>query len=76
MSEVPNTPAGRGVKLRLTGAERFWYILQCIAFGPGYLAKVPYKKALSELESIDAVRTPKLSVVGYAPLADRKDYPS
>ncbi|MDN5759799.1 MAG: hypothetical protein L0H59_14955, partial [Tomitella sp.] len=48
VSEVPNTPAGRGVKLRLTGAEQFWYILQCIAFGAGYLHKVPMKKALAE----------------------------
>jgi hypothetical protein len=24
----------------LTGAERFWYVLECIAFGSGYFAKV------------------------------------
>ena len=34
--------------VRLTAAESFWYVLQCIAFGAGYLAKVPVKKALSE----------------------------
>jgi hypothetical protein len=39
-------PAPHG--LSLTGAETFWYILQCIDFGAGYLAKVPMKKALSE----------------------------
>jgi hypothetical protein len=35
-------------RLRLTAAEQFWYVLQCIAFGAGYFAKVPVKKALSE----------------------------
>jgi hypothetical protein len=40
------TTAGR---LQLTSAEKFWYILQCINFGAGYLAKVPVKKALSEI---------------------------
>lgn len=34
---------------RLTAAESFWYVLQCIAFGAGYFAKVPVKKALSEV---------------------------
>lgn len=34
---------------RLTAAEQFWYLLQCIAFGAGYLSKVPVKKALSEV---------------------------
>lgn len=28
-------------RLRLTAAEQFWYVLQCIAFGAGYFAKVP-----------------------------------
>ena len=36
-------------RLRLTVAEQFWYVLQCIAFGAGYFAKVPVKKALSEV---------------------------
>ncbi|MGW5354818.1 hypothetical protein ACWERV_30440 [Streptomyces sp. NPDC004031] len=31
-----------------TSAESFWYVLNCIAFGAGYFAKVPVKKALSE----------------------------
>jgi hypothetical protein len=35
--------------VRLTGAEQFWYVLQCIAFGGGYFAKVVAKKALSEV---------------------------
>ncbi len=34
------------------GAERFWYVLQCIAFGAGYFVKVPVKKALTELGQI------------------------
>jgi hypothetical protein len=41
----PATAAGR---LALTAAESFWYVLQCVAFGAGYFAKVPVKKALSE----------------------------
>jgi hypothetical protein len=31
-----------------TGAENFWYVLQCISFGWGYFRKIPMKKALSE----------------------------
>lgn len=34
--------------VRLTAAESFWYVLQCIGFGAGYFAKVPVKKALAE----------------------------
>ena len=34
--------------VRLTGAESFWYVLGCIAFGAMYFAKIPAKKALSE----------------------------
>lgn len=33
---------------KLTSMETFWYYLQCLGFGAGYLAKVPVKKALSE----------------------------
>jgi hypothetical protein len=44
----PGAPATRVRRLLLTGAEQFWYVLQCIAFGAGYLVKVPTKKALSE----------------------------
>lgn len=32
----------------LTAAGAFWYVLQCIAFGAGYFAKVPAKKALQD----------------------------
>ena len=39
-------PAPRGAGLTAAGA--FWYILQCIAFGAGYFAKVPAKKALQD----------------------------
>ena len=35
---------------KLTSMETFWYYLQCLCFGAGYLAKVPMKKALSERE--------------------------
>lgn len=35
-------------KVRLTGAEAFWYVLQCIAFGAGYFLKIPAKKAMSD----------------------------
>jgi hypothetical protein len=39
-------------RLRLTAAEQFWYVLQCIAFGAGYFAKIPVKKALTEVTQI------------------------
>lgn len=35
-------------KTALTTWERIWYVLQCIAFGAGYFAKIPAKKALSD----------------------------
>jgi hypothetical protein len=35
-------------RLRITAAEKFWYVLQCIWFGAGYFSKVPTKKALSD----------------------------
>jgi hypothetical protein len=41
------------VKSRLTAAEGFWYVLQCIAFGAGYFAKIPAKKALSEVGIVE-----------------------
>jgi len=34
---------------RRTSAERFWYVIQNIAFGAGYLAKIPAKKAAIEV---------------------------
>ena len=33
----------------LRGAETFWYVLMCLAFGGGYFAKVSAKKALWEV---------------------------
>src|ERR1700730_15007547 len=36
-------------RIRLTAAEQFWYVLQCIAYGAGYFAKIPAKKAFSEI---------------------------
>jgi hypothetical protein len=35
-------------KTGLTAVEQFWYVLMCISFGAGYLAKLPVKKALSD----------------------------
>jgi len=32
----------------MTDAGQFWYVLMCIGFGGGYLAKVPMRKALSD----------------------------
>ena len=37
---------------KLTSMETFWYFLQCLCFGAGYLAKVPTKKALSERDLV------------------------
>ena len=34
----------------MTGAEKFWYVLQGIAFGTGDFAKLPVAKTLSEIE--------------------------
>ncbi len=31
-----------------TAAERFWYVLGCIAFGAAYFAKIPVKAALRD----------------------------
>lgn len=35
-------------KTGLTAAEKFWYVLGCIAFGAMYFAKIPSKKALAD----------------------------
>lgn len=37
-----------GLAEQLTGGERFWYVLECIAFGGGYFAKVVAKVALAQ----------------------------
>ena len=36
-------------KVHMTSSENFWYVVQCIAFGAGYFAKVPVKRALSDM---------------------------
>lgn len=43
-------------KVAMTGAEHFWYILGCIAFGSAYFMKVPVAEALSELEQYRMAR--------------------
>lgn len=35
-------------------AQQFWYVLQCIALGAGYFAKLPTAKALSEMPQFRA----------------------
>ncbi|MGH3200070.1 MAG: hypothetical protein ACRDOH_07040 [Streptosporangiaceae bacterium] len=40
-----------GEQYALRGAESFWYILGCIAFGAAYFAKLPGKKAACEVFS-------------------------
>jgi hypothetical protein len=37
----------------LTAAEKFWYVLGCIAFGAAYFQKVPAKKALSDFGLVE-----------------------
>jgi hypothetical protein len=44
----PAPAAARPQKTGLTGAEQFWYVLQCIYFGAGYFAKIPAKKAMAD----------------------------
>ncbi|HEX5117126.1 MAG TPA: hypothetical protein VFW65_18195 [Pseudonocardiaceae bacterium] len=43
----------------VTTAEAFWYILACIGFGAGYLAKVPVKKALAEYGLVEMTAAEK-----------------
>lgn len=42
--------------MELTGWEKFWYVLQNVAFGAGYFGKVVIKKALSEVDVEQAGR--------------------
>ena len=42
-------PSAVPVADRRTSAERFWYVIQNIAFGAGYFAKIPAKKAAIEV---------------------------
>jgi hypothetical protein len=55
--------------VELTGAERFWYVLGCIAFGAMYIAKLPAAKALSELPEIVRARQAALDAARIAPEA-------
>ena len=56
-AKIPTKRALEDVGLvELTGAERFWYVLQCIAFGAGYFSKVTVAKALTELPQSVAAR--------------------
>ena len=34
-----------------TSAERFWYVLGCVAFGAAYFGKIPTKAALRDVGS-------------------------
>ncbi len=43
-----NQVAGAVRKVALTTWEGIWYVLMCIAFGAGYFAKIPAKKALKD----------------------------
>ena len=47
----------------LTAAEKFWYVLGCIAFGAAYFKKVPVAKALSELEQFKVAEHEKLQAL-------------
>ena len=40
-------------KTALTTWEGIWYVMQCIAFGAGYFAKIPAKKAMSDFGLTD-----------------------
>jgi hypothetical protein len=48
--QAPQQPVRRSARRAggLTAAGAFWYVLQCIALGAGYFAKVPAKKALQD----------------------------
>ncbi len=37
----------------LTAAEKFWYVLGCIAFGGAYFAKIPAKRAMSDFGLVE-----------------------
>ena len=54
----------------MTGAERFWYVVQCIALGAGYFAKVPVKKALTEMTRAPAAGYGPGSGYGTTPQLD------
>jgi hypothetical protein len=44
-------------KIEMTAAERFWYVLGCIALGAAHFIKIPVSKALSELPRYRAARS-------------------
>ncbi len=46
---------------KLTSMETFWYYIQCLAMGAGYLAKIPMKKAMYERGLVSAL-TPAESI--------------
>jgi hypothetical protein len=61
--QAPPPPAPQprhyATRVGLTAAEKFWYVLGCIALGAMYFSKIPAKKAmadfgLAELTSAEA----------------------
>jgi hypothetical protein len=52
-SQAWSAPAPVPGRVQLTDAEGIWYVILCIYFGAGYLAKVPVKKALSEVGLVE-----------------------
>ena len=47
----------------MTGAEKFWYVLQCIAFGADYFAKLAVAKTLSEMPQLVTVPRAELDAL-------------
>jgi hypothetical protein len=61
-------PAKKALKdfglTEMTGAEQFWYVVECIGFGAGYFAEIPTAKALSELPQFSTERQGALGTLG------------
>jgi hypothetical protein len=51
--QPPAVPFSAPPRRGLTGAQQFWYVLQCISFGAGYFAKIPAKKALADFGMVE-----------------------
>jgi hypothetical protein len=45
---MANAAVGAVRKAALTAWEGIWYVLMCVAFGAGYFAKIPCKKAMAD----------------------------
>jgi hypothetical protein len=66
--KVPARKALKDFGLTTTiGAEQYWYVLMCMAFGVGYFANIPIAKAISELPQFQSEQQAQFGTLSQVP---------